>query len=144
MRRVTARGDARVGSVPFEPKVAGGRLPCVGSLALEPRRRGPAYDRWMTMLEREGALRFLAEQLDDARSGHGRFVFVGGEAGVGKSTFVTAAVDLAQDARVAVGYCDGSATPGPLEPFLEMLPLLPEDVWRQGASRHETFTRVVN
>src|SRR4051794_28297291 len=40
------------------------------------------------MVEREPQLRTLAPYLTEAAGGHGRLVFVGGEAGGGKSTFV--------------------------------------------------------
>lgn len=82
--------------------------------------------------------------LTEAAAGHGRLVFVAGEAGVGKTAFVTRIVAEAADlARVAVGGCDGSSTPAPLGPVVEMLPQLPAQVWPAGASRHEVFARLV-
>ena len=87
----------------------------------------------------------MAERyLADAAAGNGRLVFVAGEAGVGKTTFVDAATRAAAgSARVAVGACDGSATPVPLGPFAELLPVLPDDVWPAGVSRQEFFARLV-
>src|SRR6185295_2098481 len=93
-------------------------------------RAGRSYDRRMALLERAEQLRATGRYLADAAAGNGRLVFVAGEAGVGKTTFVTAAIaDAAGSARVAVGACDGSATPVPLGPFVEMLPALPADAW---------------
>ena len=67
----------------------------------------------MSLLERDEHLRAAAGYLADAAAGHGRLVYVGGEAGVGKTSFVEE-VSARADARVAVGWCDGSATPPPL------------------------------
>src|SRR4051812_31988406 len=66
------------------------------------------------MVEREPQLRTLAPYLTEAAGGHGRLVFVGGEAGGGKSTFVRSFVARAGDAaRSGFGVCDGSSTPAP-------------------------------
>jgi DNA-binding CsgD family transcriptional regulator len=98
----------------------------------------------MALLERAEQLRVAARYLADAAAGNGRLVFVAGEAGVGKTTFVDAATRAAaSSARVAVGACDGSATPVPLGPFAEMLPALPDDVWPSGVSRQQFFARLV-
>ena len=97
----------------------------------------------MPLLERDDQLRAAAGYLADAAAGHGRVLFVAGEAGVGKTTFVSAVVAAAgATARVALGRCDGSATPAPLGPLAEMLPALPDGVWPPGASRYEVFTAV--
>ncbi|HVN13939.1 MAG TPA: AAA family ATPase [Kineosporiaceae bacterium] len=99
----------------------------------------------MALLEREHQLRAVSAYLGDAAAGHGRLVFVGGEAGVGKTTFVRHAVAGAADAaRSASGSCDGSSTPAPLSPLVDMLPALPTDVWPAGADRHEIFARLVS
>ncbi|GAA2479619.1 ATP-binding protein [Terrabacter carboxydivorans] len=99
----------------------------------------------MTLLERVEHLRAVAGYLDDARAGHGRLVYVSGEAGIGKTSFVTASATAARSAaRVAVGGCDGSATPVPLGPLRDMLPLLPADLWPDGADRQDVFTRLVD
>ena len=96
------------------------------------------------LLEREEQLRACAEYLAEAAAGHGRLVYVAGEAGIGKSTFsARVAADAAASATVAVGTCDGSATPAPLGPLVEMLPHLPGDVWPAQATRQEVFTRLL-
>lgn len=69
-----------------------------------------------TLLERDEQLHAAAGYLADAAAGHGRLVYVGGEAGVGKTTFLDG-VAARVDARVVVGWCDGSATPPPLGPL---------------------------
>ncbi|MFN8196016.1 MAG: AAA family ATPase [Nocardioidaceae bacterium] len=98
----------------------------------------------MTLLERDEQLRACAGYLADAARGHGRLVFVAGEAGVGKTSFVTRfAADAAGSARAAVGGCDGSATPPPLGPLTEMLPALPDGIWPDGASRPEVSARLL-
>ena len=53
----------------------------------------------MTLLERDGQLRAADGYLADAAAGHGRLVFVGGEAGVGKTAFVQALASGAGRAR---------------------------------------------
>ncbi len=98
----------------------------------------------MGVLEREPQLRTVAAYLAEAGAGHGRLVFVAGEAGVGKSTFVRAFVaDAGNAAHTAVGVCDGSPTPPPLGPLVELLPDLPADLWPAGAASYEVFTRLV-
>jgi DNA-binding CsgD family transcriptional regulator/tetratricopeptide (TPR) repeat protein len=97
----------------------------------------------MSLLERGSAQAAAAGYLAEAVTGHGRLVFVAGEAGVGKTVFVESVLASAgATVAVALGACDGSATPAPLGPLREMLPDLPADVWPDGAERHEVFTRL--
>ena len=99
----------------------------------------------MPLLERREQLRAVAGYLEEAAAGLGRLVFVSGEAGIGKTSFVaTAAATAAGRARVAIGACDGSATPAPLAPLRDMLPTLPAGVWSEDASRQDVFARVVD
>jgi predicted ATPase/DNA-binding CsgD family transcriptional regulator len=96
------------------------------------------------LLERDQQVAAVHNYLAEAVDGHGRMVFVAGEAGVGKTSFVGRVVEEAADvARVAVGGCDGSSTPAPLGPLMEMLPRLPAQVWPPEATRHEVFARLV-
>jgi nucleoside-triphosphatase THEP1 len=68
----------------------------------------------MALLERDSQLAAVSAYLAEAGAGHGRLVFVGGEAGVGKTTFVRPVLAIAGDAaRSASGACDGSMTPAP-------------------------------
>lgn len=97
----------------------------------------------MGLLEREPQLRAAAGYLADATAGHGRIVFVAGEAGVGKTAFLQCfAAEAARSARVITGTCDGSATPPPLGPLVEMLPQLPAEVWPPDAAREAVFSRL--
>ncbi|MDP9464574.1 MAG: AAA family ATPase, partial [Actinomycetota bacterium] len=73
-----------------------------------------------TLLEREAEFVRLRTLLDEASSGQGRVAFVGGEAGIGKSTLVTAfAGSVGDAARVAFGRCDALVTPRALGPLLD-------------------------
>jgi DNA-binding CsgD family transcriptional regulator/tetratricopeptide (TPR) repeat protein len=67
----------------------------------------------MVLLERN-------ELLDElAAAGPGRLVFVGGEAGVGKTSLVRAFSERAE-ARVLQGACEPLTTPAPLGPFVDV------------------------
>jgi predicted ATPase len=76
----------------------------------------------MTMLlEREAELARLQGLFESASSGHGRIAFIGGEAGIGKTSLVRAFVDdIAGEARVATGRCDALSTPRALGPLLDV------------------------
>ncbi|GAA5124110.1 AAA family ATPase [Alloalcanivorax gelatiniphagus] len=96
----------------------------------------------MTLLERDEQLAVAVGYLADAASGHGRLAFVGGEAGVGKTAFVEELASRVH-ARVVTGWCDGTATPPPLGPLVDMLPELPVGTWPEGVSRSQLFTNVL-
>jgi predicted ATPase/DNA-binding CsgD family transcriptional regulator len=97
----------------------------------------------MVLLERTPALGSAADYLRAATAGNGRLVFVGGEAGVGKTSFVDQVVAAAGSAvHVARGACDGSTTPPPLGPLREMLPVLPVGIWPEDAERADVFLRL--
>ena len=75
----------------------------------------------MDLLERERELELLDGWLGEAAAGQGRFVLVGGEAGVGKTTLVNRFCGMARGrARVLVGACDALSTPRPLGPLLDI------------------------
>jgi DNA-binding CsgD family transcriptional regulator len=69
------------------------------------------------LVERRAQLAALAEHLGAARSGDGRLVVVGGEAGVGKTSLVRRFADEQDDVRVLWAACDGLFTPQPLAPL---------------------------
>jgi DNA-binding CsgD family transcriptional regulator len=74
-------------------------------------------------LERRGQLDHLQARLEEAASGSGRLIFVGGEAGVGKTSLVTWFGERARaTAEVLAGACDPLTTPRPLGPLLDMDP----------------------
>jgi predicted ATPase/DNA-binding CsgD family transcriptional regulator len=67
------------------------------------------------LLERED----LLSRLDEAGVPGGRFMFVGGEAGVGKTALVRAFA-ARTDRTVLQGACDSLTTPTPLGPFVDV------------------------
>src|SRR5680860_574914 len=75
----------------------------------------------MELLERDIVLDELGRLWEEARQGSGRFVFLGGEAGVGKTSVVRAFGDrLAGAGRSLIGWCDPLSTPRPLGPLIDM------------------------
>ena len=73
------------------------------------------------LLERSDQLSELEAVLGGALSGHGRLVFVGGEAGAGKTVLLRHFCDQCSGSvRVLWGACDGLLTPGPLGPLFEI------------------------
>jgi DNA-binding CsgD family transcriptional regulator len=68
----------------------------------------------MVLLERED----LLDELGALRAEGGRLVFVGGEAGVGKTALVRAFAERVGDVRR--GSCENLAAPSPLGPFLDV------------------------
>lgn len=69
------------------------------------------------LLEREPELRELAGLLDQAAAGRGALLLIGGEAGIGKTALLEAALQSAPDHLAVVGHCPGPGeTPlyGPL------------------------------
>src|SRR6185437_8903182 len=72
------------------------------------------------LLERDPALAALTALLNDVQAGHGRLVFVSGQAGVGKTTLVRAFAEHNGD-RVAVrrGSADNITTPAGLGALME-------------------------
>ncbi|NUT33713.1 MAG: AAA family ATPase, partial [Hamadaea sp.] len=79
----------------------------------------------MALLERASALADLDRWLGEARSGHGRLVLVGGEAGVGKTSLVHEFGErhrrgVATGGRWLWCGCDPLTTPQPLGPLAEV------------------------
>lgn len=63
----------------------------------------------------------LSRFLADADKGHGRLVFVGGEAGVGKTWVLRRFAELIRDrSQLLIGSCDPLSTPRPLGPLLDV------------------------
>src|SRR3954454_11163218 len=74
------------------------------------------------LLERSRELSTLAAFLDDARErSRGRFVFLGGEAGIGKTALLReVCADCGRGTRVLWGGGDPMVTPQPLAPLLDI------------------------
>lgn len=87
------------------------------------------------LLEREELLAELGRVRDEG----GRLVFVGGEAGVGKTSLVRALIERAGD-RVLVGSCENLTTPTPLGPFLD-LAFAVDEPWRVAAAVLDELAR---
>src|SRR3954469_20446810 len=89
----------------------------------------------MRLVEREVLLTRLASYLDEAQT-TGRFVLVGGEAGVGKTSLVSRLVETRPGGfRVLWGACDPLSTPRPLAPFRDMAPFAALLRERRGGAR---------
>ncbi len=75
----------------------------------------------MDLLERDQDLRELHNLLQTAIAGQGSLLLLGGEAGVGKTSFVRSFTrDVKSRARVLVGSCDALSTPRPLGPLADI------------------------
>jgi DNA-binding CsgD family transcriptional regulator/tetratricopeptide (TPR) repeat protein len=76
----------------------------------------------MRLLERDHLLEPLRALALRAEAGQGAFVFIGGEAGVGKTSLVRAFVDDLPAGRPALwGVCDALQTPSALSAFNDMV-----------------------
>lgn len=97
----------------------------------------------MKLLERDSFLAELDQRLHQAATEQGSLLFLGGEAGVGKTTLVQHFRQrLGHSAHVFVGVCDPLSTPRPLGPLVDIADLLPGDVARllaADASRDQVF-----
>lgn len=75
----------------------------------------------MILLEREEPLVVLEGALSRAREGSGHNVFIGGEAGIGKTSLIeTFSRSQERDVQVLWGACEALATPRPLGPFYDI------------------------
>ncbi|MGZ6638026.1 MAG: ATP-binding protein [Solirubrobacteraceae bacterium] len=78
------------------------------------------------LLERESELVALVEAVEAARVGVGSFVFVSGEAGIGKTSLVRALrARLGCGVAFAVGACEALSVPVPLGPVFELFGATP-------------------
>src|SRR5215472_5157065 len=97
------------------------------------------------LVEREGFLTSLERLLEEALAGSGRLVFLGGEAGVGKTTLAVALAEAeaASGPVVRRGCCDNVTTAEALGPILDALPELAVGVdLEAGVSRFRLFQQV--
>jgi DNA-binding CsgD family transcriptional regulator/tetratricopeptide (TPR) repeat protein len=83
----------------------------------------------LDLLERGPILLELSRFLAEADKGHGRLVFVGGEAGIGKTWLVRRFGELIRGrTRILIGSCDPLSTPRPLGPLLDIVDRLGDDI----------------
>jgi predicted ATPase len=100
------------------------------------------------LIERSGALASLEGLLGEALDGSGRLVFLGGEAGVGKTTLATALAGAVlagggAGPEVRRGSCDSVTTAEALGPILDALPELAAAIDRaDSVSRLRLFRQV--
>lgn len=75
------------------------------------------------ILERDGECALFPGWLDDLVAGRGHVVFMGGEAGIGKSTLVAEIGHAAsrRAVRSVVGHCDALVTARALGPFRDVM-----------------------
>jgi DNA-binding CsgD family transcriptional regulator len=95
------------------------------------------------LLERDEPLALLRGALAGAAEGRGRSVFIGGEAGIGKTSLVEAFAEAHHgSARVLWGACEALATPRPLGPLYDIAEALRGellDALRASRPPHELF-----
>ena len=95
------------------------------------------------LVEREGFQASLERLFDEALDGSGRLVFLGGEAGVGKTTLAAALAEAVNGPVVRRGSCDNVTTAEALGPILDALPeLLVAVDLEAGASMFRLFQQV--
>ena len=93
----------------------------------------------MRLYERGSQLAALSEYLEGTRDGTGALALVDGEAGAGKSALVSAfLVEVA--VPVVAGVCDGTLTPRPLGPVIEIAAQLEVDA---ALARDELFAAIL-
>jgi DNA-binding CsgD family transcriptional regulator/tetratricopeptide (TPR) repeat protein len=81
------------------------------------------------LIEREAQLGALGSWLAEAAAGEGRLVFVGGEAGAGKSALVDAFCrSLPSEVPVYLGACEPLSAPRPLGPLSDIAPSLDVEI----------------
>src|SRR6266571_4860819 len=84
-------------------------------------RRWNASSVERPFLERENEMEALEAWLDDVgRSGAGVFLFVSGDAGVGKTTLLRRFIESRRRAPAFWGVCDPLMTPAPLGSVVEV------------------------
>ncbi|HEY7278903.1 MAG TPA: AAA family ATPase [Trebonia sp.] len=95
------------------------------------------------LVEREGFLASLERLLSEALDGSGRLVFLGGEAGVGKTALATALAEAAGGTAIRRGSCDNITTAEALGPILDALPELAAAAGLEaGMTRFRLFQQV--
>src|SRR4051812_38993294 len=80
---------------------------------------------------REAECALLRRELDNARAGNGRLVFLGGEEGIGKTALARALAHEAAsvECRVFTGHCFDLSNTGPYAPWLDIFSGRGESGW---------------
>jgi len=95
------------------------------------------------LVEREGFLASLERLLSEALDGGGRLVFLGGEAGIGKTALAAALAEAADGTAIRRGSCDNITTAEALGPILDALPELAAAAGLEaGTTRFRLFQQV--
>src|SRR4051794_21482163 len=90
----------------------------------------PSSAHLAQLVERDDVVCELADHAAAAATGSGRFVFLRGEAGSGKTSVIRAVADqLSSGMRVTTGFCDRLSTPVSLGPVLDLLSELNLQCW---------------
>lgn len=83
----------------------------------------------MELVEREEQLKLLRTAFKNVRDGEGHCLFIGGDAGIGKTSLVKSFVtEVKSRCKVYQGSCDALFTPRPLAPVYDVMMQLQEDV----------------
>ncbi len=99
----------------------------------------------LDLLERGPIILELSRFLADADNGHGRLVFIGGEAGVGKTSLVKRFAEVIRERTpILIGSCDSLSTPRPLGPLLDISDRLAPGGIDTSRSRDQIFREVIN
>src|SRR4051812_22491657 len=97
----------------------------------------------MELIERAGLLAILQNESKKVAEGEGRCIFVGGEAGIGKTALVKAFCRIQEfGTKIYLGACDALFTPRPLAPLYDIIMQLHTDSWPDSntiAGRSELF-----
>ena len=96
------------------------------------------------LVERDPLVDALRSVASGALRGDGRLVFVGGGAGIGKTTVLAEFVRrMPEELAVRRGGCDNDTTPAALGPLLEAMPEIEDDLRRDEPERPATFRRLL-
>ena len=75
----------------------------------------------MKLLERDSRSRRADAALAAASAGQGRLALIGGEAGIGKTTFIDHFLSVhGKPHRILIGHCNSLFTPSPLGPLYDI------------------------
>jgi len=83
----------------------------------------------MELIERAEFLAIMQDQLDKVQLGEGRCVFIYGEAGIGKTSFVKTFCKEQNHCIVYQGACDALFTPRPLAPLYDIILQVRSELW---------------